>query len=122
MRRKLSLKAKLAATLLKLGHIPYEHSKQMTADQIISLFHFDHWPIRHADGGPDEPWNLEPRLIADHREKTAVIDVPQIAKGKRIRGETRNGPRRKIPARVDPWPAKGSRPLQSRNSFKESAR
>lgn len=56
----------------------------MTAHQIISLFQFDHCPIRHEAGGPDEPWNLEPRLIVPHRVKTATIDAPEIAKIKRV--------------------------------------
>jgi hypothetical protein len=93
-RSHISLKTKLASALLaikafELGRwsplIPHEDAKQMTADQIISLFAFDHYPIRKADGGPDEPWNLEPRMIVPHREKTAKIDVPQMAKSKRIR-------------------------------------
>lgn len=90
-RAHISLKVKLAAALLQLRDdagallIPYEDGKLMTADQVISLFHFDHYPIRHEDGGPDEPWNLPPRLIAAHRHKTATIDKPQSAKGKRIR-------------------------------------
>ena len=99
-RAHLSLKTKLASALLALegfqydevtgkccrvNLIPYEDSKRMTADQIISLFAFDHYPQRKADGGPDEPWNLEPRLIQAHREKTAKVDVPEMAKSKRIR-------------------------------------
>jgi hypothetical protein len=79
-----SLETKLAATLLALGHIPYEDAKQMTARQITSLYHFDHYPIRHTDGGPSEPWNLVPRLIAAHREKTAKVDQPAIAKDRNI--------------------------------------
>jgi len=116
------LKVKLAAALLTMKRpnedgvlvyvIGYEQSKNMTADQIIAHFHFDHYPIREADGGPTEPWNITPRPVAEHREKTAKIDIPQLAKQKRLRGETRNGPKKKIAARVDPWP-KG-RKLQSR--------
>lgn len=75
----------LAATLLALGHVGYEHAKQMTAAQIISLYQFDHYPIRYEDGGPTAPWNLVPRLIAAHRRKTATVDRPQSAKGKRVR-------------------------------------
>lgn len=56
----------------------------MTARQICSLYHFDHWPILHTHGGPAEPWNLVPRLIAEHREKTAKVDVPQAAKARRL--------------------------------------
>lgn len=81
----MNLKTKLAAALLKLGDVPHEHAKQMTADQVICLYQFDHYPIRKCDGGPDEPWNLVPRLIKEHRTKTATIDQSQIAKGKRIR-------------------------------------
>jgi hypothetical protein len=89
-RRHLSLKTKLAAALLQCREedgsfcVEWKHARIMSADQIISLFHFDHYPIRHEAGGPDEPWNLTPRLIPEHRKKTAKIDVPQIAKIKRI--------------------------------------
>ena len=60
--------------------IPWEHAKAMTSDQIISLFHFDHYPIRAEAGGPALPWNLVPRLIRAHRRKTAKVDIPEIAK------------------------------------------
>jgi hypothetical protein len=66
------LKVKLAAALLKLGHVRYEDAKLMTADQICSLYQFHHWPIPKAHLGPDLPWNLEPRLIADHHRSTNV--------------------------------------------------
>lgn len=80
---------KLAATLLAwleaLGApIPREHAQAMSAAQIVSLFEFDHWPIRRIDGGTNHPDNLMPRFIAAHGVKTATIDVPQIAKRKRI--------------------------------------
>jgi len=81
----MNLELKCAAVLLALGDIPHEHAKMMTNAQIISLYQFDHYPVRKCDGGPDEAWNLVPRLIAAHRDKTAAIDVPAIAKGKRIR-------------------------------------
>jgi len=74
----------LASALLALGDIPHEHAKQMTAEQIISLYQFDHHPNRKRDGGPDEPWNLTPRLIQAHRWKTATVDAPAMAKDKRI--------------------------------------
>lgn len=86
-RKHISMKVKLAAALLRTGRIEYERSKRMTANQIIALFHWDHYPIPHAEGGPDEPWNLCPMLISEHREKTRKTDVPTIAKGKRIRGK-----------------------------------
>lgn len=86
-----SLKIKLAAALLQLRDergellIPHEHAKLMTADQIISLFAFDHYPIRYDDGGPAEPWNLQPLTILAHRRKTAKIDIPQMRKADRLR-------------------------------------
>lgn len=95
-RASINLKTKLAAALLQMRRyddneaafvpvIAYERAKSMTADQIIAHFHFDHWPILHTNGGPDEPWNLVPRPVAEHREKTAKQDAPAIAKGRRLR-------------------------------------
>lgn len=93
-RAHIPLKVKLAAALLQMLRpdengklvpvIPHEDAKHMTADQIISLFNFDHTPIPKAHGGPDAPWNLEPRPILEHRRKTAKVDVPMIAKTDRI--------------------------------------
>ena len=84
-RKHISLKTKLAATLLRLGQVPYNDAKQMTPDQIISLYHFDH-NILHETNLPerDSFWNLEPLLIRTHREKTRR-DATVIAKGRRIR-------------------------------------
>ena len=65
--------------------IRYEHAKLMTADQVLALFHFDHYPIRRVDGGADKHFNLVPRFIPEHREKTAVVDVPQLRKADRLR-------------------------------------
>jgi hypothetical protein len=80
-------KIRLASALLALGDIPYEHAKSMSADQIISLYQFDHYPIRKRDGGPFMPWNLVPRLIAAHRHKTSTYDQPQIAKDRRLQAK-----------------------------------
>lgn len=111
-RAHISLKTKLAAALLTMLRpnesgklvrvISHEEAKRMTADQILARFDWDHYPIRKADGGPDEPWNLEPRPTAEHSKKTREIDQPQLAKQRRIRGETRQGPKRKIPSRPFP--------------------
>ena len=87
-RKQPSLLTKLASALLTLGDVPYEDAKKMTAHQICSLYAFDHYPIRHVDGGPAEAWNLVPRLIVQHRIKTAKIDQPQIAKGRRNEAKT----------------------------------
>lgn len=77
-----TLKDKLAATLRELGRIPYDHARLMTADQVISLFQFDHG-IYHVHEGSDEHWNLTPLFIMPHREKTKV-DIKQIRKTDRI--------------------------------------
>lgn len=93
-RKSVSLRTKLAAALLTIVRpndrgqlepvIPHDHAKLMSDDQIISLFQWDHYPIPHAHDGPDEAWNLRPLLIAEHREITANVDVPRIAKAKRL--------------------------------------
>lgn len=98
VRKKISLKTKLAAALLQLKRItkhpaatgwditpiiPFSEAQRMTEDQIIALFHFDHYPIPHAQGGLDVAWNLVPTLVAEHQEKTKG-DIKQIAKTKRI--------------------------------------
>jgi|SRR5215510_184074 len=80
----ISLKVKLASTLLALGHVSYEDSKSMTANQICSLYQFDHHPIRYADGGSNHPSNLTPRLIIQHREKTKS-DATERSKERKIR-------------------------------------
>lgn len=127
-RAHIGLETKLAAALLTLGDIDYEHSKLMSARQICSLYQFDHYPIRKDDDGPDEPWNLVPRMIIPHREKTAKIDVPQMAKADRlalraaqIQRDGHSAPKikasRLIPARVNPWSSGRklpSRPFEKR--------
>ncbi len=81
------LPERLAATLACL--LPQEQRddlrrRKVTAKAVLALFHFDH-VIFHAHGGAAKWWNLDPKLVDVHREKTAKIDVPAIAKGKRIR-------------------------------------
>lgn len=83
-RTHISFKTKLASALLALGHIPYNDAKVMTTDQMLSLYHFDHNKFAAHDGG-EHFSNLEPMLIHNHRKKTAKIDIPAIAKSKRIR-------------------------------------
>lgn len=89
-RKEPTLKAKLAATLRELFKIPYEHAKQMTDEQVISLVQFNHIHL-HAqhkhEPWVDAHWNLEPLLIADHRERTRKTDVPQFYKTDRISRE-----------------------------------
>jgi hypothetical protein len=89
-RKSLTLKVKLATALLALRYplngdklIPHEDARLMTADQIISLFQWHHYPIPHEEGGPDEPWNLEPVMIKSHRRITAKETAPRRAKIRR---------------------------------------
>jgi hypothetical protein len=92
-RKQPSLKTKLAAALRdrlveKDGKlVPYEALKRMTDDDVISKFEFDH-DVHFAIGGACQHWNLTPRLKAEHRQKTAKQDIPQIAKTKRLEKAT----------------------------------
>lgn len=128
-RKPISLKTKLASALLKMLRddgdgklvpvIPHEEAVSLTADEIISRFDWHHFPIPHAHGGPDEPWNLDPMLRADHRKRTAKVDIPQIAKTKRIQareaGEVRRGPQIKSAGFRRAAPQRSaSRPLERR--------
>lgn len=121
------LKAKLASALLQMVRpndkgeferiIPHEDAKQMTDEQVISLFQFDHDPIREADGGQTIGWNLTPRLIVAHRIKTAKKDIPEMAKAKRIRDDQEAFQRRLLARdRGEERPRSRwlSRPLRSR--------
>ena len=94
-RTHISLKTKLAAALALIFEIPHAHQQAMTAEQVLSLAAFDHWPVCREDGlllgmsveQVDHFSNLWPRMIWEHREKTAKIDLPQMAKSKRIRAK-----------------------------------
>jgi hypothetical protein len=113
MRRKhISFKTKLAAALCNMHRlnddgvwekiIPYTKAKRLTEDQVIKLFEWDHYPILKAHGGVDAHYNLEPIPKEVHREKTSTIDIPQIAKTKRLanpKRSTTNWPSRKIESR-----------------------
>lgn len=120
-RRSLNLSVKLASALLQIRDkegillIEWEHAKLMSATQINSLFHFDHYPIRHEAGGPAEPWNLVPRFIPAHRIKTAKIDIPEIAKIRRVTKQQEEfaarmlKPRDQRPPKRSKWPKRPMR-------------
>lgn len=104
-RKHISLTTKLAAALLfqpvrdRRGRpvldadgcltyaITYAEARTLTAEQVLSLFQYDHDTL-HALDGSDEFWNLTPRLISAHREKSKV-DCAKVAKTKRIRAAKR---------------------------------
>ena len=80
---------KIASLLLEVWHlrgrgIPYAEAKMLTAGQICSLAEWHH-STPHAIGGSIHPINLTAMPILEHRKRTREIDVPAIAKGKRIR-------------------------------------
>jgi hypothetical protein len=122
-RKAISDRTKLAAALLALQDVPYEHAKLMTADQIISLYQFDHG-IHHAIDPIDEPWNLTPRLIAPHKIKTKA-DVASIAKTKRIERKQAEHLERMKPTwgtPLVPWPWPKKTKIQSRGFPKKPKR
>lgn len=87
-RRKPNADEKVACALLhiKRGNvwlIPEPLRSKGTAKEIASYVQWDHL-FQHAMGGSMKPQNLQPLPRAEHKEKTAKIDIPMIAKGKRL--------------------------------------
>lgn len=82
-RKHISLKTKLAAAICQL-FLTHDEAVALSEDQVLSLVNWDHYPIPHAHGGPDAHFNLLASLIPAHRAKTAKVDVPMIAKTKRL--------------------------------------
>lgn len=86
-RKHISWKKKYACALLALGDVPYGHAREMTADQMISLYHVDHGILHETENeNVDQWWNLTPRLISAHRIKTKQ-DAKIIAKSRRLRAK-----------------------------------
>lgn len=83
-RTRISDRTLLAHCLARLLEIPHEHQQAMHQDHVISLIERDHWPIPVAEGGSGHFSNVWARPIGEHREKTRKVDVPGIAKRKRI--------------------------------------
>jgi hypothetical protein len=78
-------KERLAAALARL--LPPEIERELramrvTADAIIALFNMDHI-VLHALDGTDDWWNLDPKEVASHKEKSRR-DTSIVAKVKRI--------------------------------------
>lgn len=92
-RKKPTLSERYASVVLMLKWgdgtpvVERERAKGMTASEIIDAFEaqvqFDHG-VHVAIDGSNHPTNLTPMLTAAHREKTNMIDIPQIAKTKRV--------------------------------------
>lgn len=91
-RAHIGLKTKLCSALCQMLRevdgklepiIPYDLAKQMTEDEVLAIFDWHH-NVPKAHDGPDTHWNIAPMEKAPHRKRTAEIDVPTIAKSKRI--------------------------------------
>lgn len=88
--------------------VDWDWARGATDREIIhrfrSLYEIDHYPFPRwtAEKGSertlDRGWNYAPRRIAEHREKTARIDIPEAAKSKRIQ-EKHEEFRRKVLAK-----------------------
>lgn len=123
---------RLAAALSRL--LPPEQEKELRekrvpAKAIISLFQNDHI-VLHALGGSDKWFNLDPKIIAPHREKSRrdtsiVAKVRRIEKepekwrglsGPKTSGKTATKSRTQIPSRpfrsASRLPGKGQRPFR----------
>jgi len=79
------LPEKLAATLACL--LPQAErddlrNRRVPASEVISLFEFDHI-VLHSFGGSNFWFNLDPKLVQPHREKSKK-DTAIAAKAKRI--------------------------------------
>lgn len=109
---------KLAAALLHLDSlrckidpalaacIDRERAKLMTPQQIERHFQWDHDPVPRAFDGTNHPTNLNPRPVANHREKTHKSDIPKIAKVRRIVNEEKFVVKRRSDApNADPNPS-----------------
>jgi hypothetical protein len=132
-RAHIPLKTKLAAALCVVFQIPHDHAEAMSADEVLSLAHWDHYPVPKAENGSDHHSNLYPRLIHEHRARTAAIDLPGIAKRKRVsRAHSHHQAVMASKATGDETPAaarrgrkiqsrgfqQGHRPLRSRNNLR----
>lgn len=117
-RKKPTMAEKLGAALLELQRlrgdpIPREHAKLMHADQICSLFQFDHDAGFVCHGAGNHPTEMTPLLRPEHREKTAKIDQPAIAKCDRIAPEHEAFRRRVLAVKT----GQGEAPERKRSSW-----
>lgn len=127
----ISFKTKLVAALCQMRHevdgkleliLNHDEAKVLSEDQVLSLFHWDHDPIPHAEEGEDAHYNLCPKLIVPHRIKTRTVDVPGIAKRKDVaknhieHTHTMQTPRNERPPKQSRW---GKRPFPKRRKSNE---
>lgn len=88
-RKHISWKTKCASALLFASPMMYDDAKNMTEDQFLSLFEWDHnMFVSSGHEDIDKFWNLTPLFRKAHREKTKQ-DAKIIAKGRRIRAKNK---------------------------------
>ena len=75
---------KLAAMICIWLELPQDIAEAMTESDVLALVEWDHFPIRHADGGPDAHWNLQPLLAGDHKIKSKK-DAGERAHERKVR-------------------------------------
>lgn len=83
-RKPIRWSTRCAALTVALLELPHEIAKGMTEKAINAMIELDHYPIRHADGGPDAHWNLRPLFNQDHKLKTKA-DAADMAKERKVR-------------------------------------
>lgn len=119
-RKHISLKTKLAAVICQL-FLTHDEAVALSEEQALQLVNWDHYPVPHAEGGPDTHFNLMAVLVPGHKEKTAKIDIPGIAKRKRVSEAHEQfrqrllTPRDQRPPRTSRW---GKRPFPSQRKTK----
>lgn len=119
-RKHIGYKTKLAAAICQL-FLTHDEAVALSEDQVLLLVHWDHYPVPHAEDGPDAHFNLMAALVPGHKEKTAKIDIPGIAKRKRITEAHEafrrllQTPRDERPPRTSRW---GKRPFPSQRKAK----
>lgn len=104
-------RTKLAAMICIHLEIPYEEAKARTEDEIIGLAgEWDHYPHRHADGGPSAHYNLRPLFPQDHLEKTK-LDAKDMAKERKVRRAVDEHKQRML------LKGMGKKPIKKRSSW-----
>jgi hypothetical protein len=76
---------------VKVARFRYAGGKcEICLKTIVTIAHYDHYPVPAAIGGPGTFDNCRVLCKTHHEEITRTVDVPAIAKTKRI-SETRMG-------------------------------
>lgn len=119
-RGRISNETKIAALICQI-YYTHDEAVELTEEAVLRSVRWDHYPTPHAEGGEDVHYNLQALLIEAHDLKTRKVDVPGIAKRKRVtkaHEEFRARmlmPRDERPPKRSKW---ASRPFQKRSRTK----